>query len=158
MHYLDFIGWFLFITWIVSATIPRYLMPFLLYPVYDALEELRGGAWGTAGLGTPLSLVIQILISLALAWLLTGWSAWCVLRCLVYTQGMETGRALYFITGFILCEYALARMAQADRYRGFFLSVFHFSMAMGAFIVYSINPAPIGKVYPWLARWMGIDL
>ena len=44
MHYLNFIGWFLFITWIVSDTIPRYLMPFLLYPVYNALEELRGGA------------------------------------------------------------------------------------------------------------------
>ena len=53
MHYLDFIGWFLFITWIVSDMIPRYLMPFLLYPVYDALEELRGGAGGRGGSAPP---------------------------------------------------------------------------------------------------------
>lgn len=157
MHYLDFAGWLIFITWIVSDMIPRYIMP-LLYPAYDALEELRGGAWGMGRLGAPLSLAIQILISLTLTWILTGWSAWCVLRCMAYTRGMETGRALYFLSGFVCCEYALAKIARADRYRGFFLSVFHFSMAMGAFIVYSINPTPIGTVYPWLARWMGIPL
>ena len=28
-------------------------------------------------------------------------------------------------------------------------------MAMGAFIVYSVNPASIRKMYPWLVRWMG---
>ena len=71
MHYLNFAGWLVFITWIVSDTVPRCLMP-LLYPVYDALEEMRLGAWGTGRLGTPLSLTIQILISLTLAWILTG--------------------------------------------------------------------------------------
>ena len=59
MHYLNFAGWLVFITWIVSDTVPRCLMP-LLYPVYDALEEMRLGAWGTGRLGTPLSLTIQI--------------------------------------------------------------------------------------------------
>ncbi len=157
MHYLDFAGWLVFIAWIVSDTVPRYLMP-LLYPVYDALEEMRNGAWGLGRLGAPLSLIVQILLSLTLAWILTAWSAWCVLRCMAYTHGMATGKAPYFLTGFLCCEYALTRMAMADRHRGFFLSVFHFAMAMGAFVVYSITPAPIGEVYPWLVRWMGVRL
>ena len=29
---------------------------------------------------------------------------------------------------------------------------------MGAFIVYSVNPTPIAKAYPWLVRWMGLHL
>ncbi len=157
MHYLDFAGWLVFATWALSDLVPRYVMP-LLHPVYDALEDMENGASPMGRLGTPISLLVQILISLILTWILTGWTAWCVLRCMAYAKNPATGKALYFITGFVCCEYALARIARADRYRGFFLSVFHFTMAMGAFIVYSINPAPIKEVYPWLVRWMGLDL
>ncbi|NLL36610.1 MAG: hypothetical protein GX256_03695 [Fretibacterium sp.] len=157
MHYLKFAGWLAFITWIVSDTTCRYLIP-LLSPVYDALEELRSGAWNTGKAGPLLSLIIQIGLSLALAWLLTTWSSWCVLFCMTHTQSMETGRFLYSFTGFLFCEYALAKMAKVDRYRSFFMSIFHFTMAMGAFVVYSMNPTSIRSLYPWLARWMGVSL
>ncbi len=157
LHYLDFAGWLVFIAWIASDMVPRHIMP-LLYPVYDALEGLRSEDGGMGSLGAPLSLLIQILLSMALAWVLTGWSAWCVLRCIVYTRGMPAGRVQYYLTGLVCCEFVLSRMAKADRYRGFFLSVFPFAMSMGAFIVYSVNPTPIAKAYPWLVRWMGLHL
>ena len=143
-------------TWIVADTVPRYVMP-QLHSVYDILEELAGGGWGTGRLGRPLSLLIQIVFSLTLAYVLTIWSTWCVLRCISYTQAPGTGRAWYFITGFICCEYALGRMAKVDRYRGFFMSVFHFTIPMGAFIVFTVNPVAIKEYFPWLMRWMGVD-
>ena len=46
-------------------------------------------------------------------------------------------------------------MAKFDKYRGFFMSVFHFAIAMGAFIVFSQNYAAIKVYYPWLIRLMG---
>ncbi|WP_314717263.1 hypothetical protein [uncultured Fretibacterium sp.] len=154
LNYLEFAGWLILITWIASYVFPRYIMP-SLHPLCDALEELHGGSGGMGFLGAPLSLLFQIILSLALTWLLTGWSAWCVLYCRAYTRGMTTGRIQYYLTGLFCCEFALSRMAKADRYRGFFLSVLPFAMAMGAFIVYSVNPASIRKMYPWLVRWMG---
>jgi hypothetical protein len=157
MNYLGFAGWLFFLTWIVADTIPRYVLP-SLHSVYDALEELDAGAWGTGRLGAPLSLLIQAVLSAFLAYVLTTWSTWCVLRCIVYTQTLESGKSFYFITGFLCCEYALGKMAKADRHRGFFMSVFHFVMAMGAFVVFAMNPAPIKTAFPWLLRLMDIDL
>jgi hypothetical protein len=144
------------VTWIVADTVPRYILP-KLASVWEALEELNAGGWRTGIPGRPLSFVIQIIISISLAYILAAWSAWCVLRCISYTRSPETGRMLYFITGFVCCEYALYKMAKADRYRGFFMSVFHFTMGMGAFVVFAINPLPMQDAYPWLLRWMGIS-
>jgi hypothetical protein len=79
------------------------------------------------------------------------WSVWCVLRCFTYTQGLETGRAAYFVTGFLCCEYALGKIAKAGKYRGFFISVLPFAMAMGAFVVFTVNPRPIFEAFPWLS-------
>lgn len=157
MNYLSFVGWLLFMTWIISDTIPRYIQPHL-HSIWDGLEELAAGGWGTGRAGGPLSLVIQIVIAVALAYVLTVWSAWCVLRCISYTRDPETGRALYFLTGFVCCEYALGKMAKVDRYRGFFMSVFPFTMAMGAFVIFTLNPVPMQEAYPWLLRWMGMNL
>ena len=157
MNYLSFSGWLFFMTWIVADTIPRYVQPHL-HSVWDALEELAGGGWGTGRAGKTLSFAIQVVISVALAYLLTAWSVWCVLRCIGYTRFPETNRFLYFMTGFICCEYALGRMAKVDRYRGFFMSVFPFTMAMGAFVIFTLNPPAMKEAYSWLIRWTGVGL
>jgi hypothetical protein len=141
--------------WVMGDTVPRYILS-QLESVWDALEDLSAGGWGTGRFGKPLSLAIQIVLSVSLAYVLTVWSAWCVLRCISYTRSPETGRALYFITGFVCCEYALGKMAKACRYRGFFMSVFHFTMGMGAFVIFAMNPQPMKEAYPWLIRWMGV--
>lgn len=156
MHYLNFTSWLFFMTWVIADSVPRYVLP-RLFPVYDALEELETGGWGTERLGKPLSLTIQILLSLSLAYILTIWSTWCVLRCIVFTRVPDTSRALYFVTGFICCEYALGKIAKADRHRGFFISVFPYTMAMGAFVVFSMNYQPMKEAFPWLIRWMGVN-
>ncbi len=155
MNYINFAGWLLAVTWVVADTVPRYIMP-RLYPIFDTLEELHGGGWGTGKFGIFLSMTLQILLSLAMAWLLTAWSTWCVLRCYLYTIGSES-RFSYFLLGFICCEYALCKMAKADRYRGFFMSIFHFTIPMGAFVVFTIMPQSIKDYYPWLLRWMGLS-
>lgn len=157
MNYLSFVGWLSFMSWIIADTVPRYILP-QLYPAYEALEELSKGAWGTGRLGPVLSLATQMLISAALAYALITWSAWSVLRCIVYTQNRDVSRALYFITGFICCEYTLGKIARADRFRTFFLSVLPYTMSMGAFIVFSMNYQPMKDAFPWLIRWMGLEL
>ncbi|MDR3264999.1 MAG: hypothetical protein LBT15_03210 [Synergistaceae bacterium] len=156
MNYLNFTGWLFIMTWLIADMVPRYILPWL-NSVWSALEDLAAGGRGTGRFGRPLSLAVQMVISVALAYILTAWSAWCVLRCINYTRSPETARILYFLTGFICCEYALGKMARADRYRGFFMSVFHFTMAMGACVIFAINPLPMKEAYPWLVRWMGAN-
>ena len=136
--------------------VPRYILP-RLSGIYDALEELSEGAFCAKKLGAPISLAIQVIISVSLAYILTIWSVWCVLRYFTYTRGMDTGRWLYAITGFSCCEYALGKMARADKYRGFFMSVFHYTFAMGAYVVFTINPMPITTAYSWLVRLVGFE-
>jgi hypothetical protein len=85
-----------------------------------------------------------------------SWAVWCVLRYFAYTKGLDSRRALYFVTALLCCEYPLGKLAKADRYRGFFMSVFHFAMGMGAFVVFVINPIPIKEAYPWLMRLTGV--
>ena len=156
MNYFRFSGWLFFMTWIISDSIPRYVTPHL-HSIYDTFEELERGAWNTGRLGAPLSLTLQIILSFALAYILSTWSVWCLLRCFSYTRVPETSRALYFLTGFVCCEYALGKMAKADRYRGFFMSVFHFSISMGTFVVFSMNPLQLKTYFPWLLRLMGME-
>ena len=156
MNYVGFAGWLFFMTWVVADTIPRYVMPRLAH-VCDTLEDLAAGGWGTGRQGFFLSMAIQIVLSAALAYILMTWSAWCVLRCIVYTRTPGTGRALYIATGFLCCEYALGKIAKAGRYRGFFISVLPLAMAMGAFVVFTVNPRPIAEAFPWLAALMGVS-
>ena len=144
-------------TWIVGDTATRYILP-QLERVYDTLEDLSKGAFCPKNPGAFLSKTIQIVLSVSLAYILTTWPVWCVLRYFTYTRGMESGRYLYGITGFLCCEYALGRMAKAYPYRGFFMSVFHYAFAMGAYIVFIINPAPIFEAYPWLVRMVNFNL
>lgn len=124
----------------------------------DILDELSMGGFGAGRWGWLLSRLIQIILSVFLAYVLTIWPVWGLLRCISYTRSLDTGWALYFITGFIICEYPLGSMAKATKYRGFFMSVFHFAISMGAFVVFSMNPLAMKNAYPWLVRLMGIDL
>lgn len=155
MNYLSFAGWLAFWGWIFSDTITRYLLP-QLHSVYDVLEDLKSGKWLAVGIGSLLALIAQALIAVALTYFFMTWSTWCVLRCIVYTQNLETGRALYYITAFLCCECALGKVARADKYRTFFLSVFPYTMSMGAFVVFSMNPKPMQDAFPWLIRLMGL--
>jgi len=156
INYLKFTGWLFFMTWIASDTVPRYILP-RLESVYDALEDLSGGAFCAKNLGVPLSLTIQVILSVSFAYILTIWPVWCVLRYFTYTKGMDAGRWLYALTGFLCCEYALGKMAKAYRYRSFFMSVFHYTFAMGAYVVFIINPTPAAAAYPWLIRLVSFE-
>ena len=156
INYLKFTGWLFFMTWMVSDSVPRYILP-QLERVYDTLEELSGGAFCPKRIGGLLSFTIQIVLSISLAYSFTIWPVWCVLRYFTYVSGMDSGKYLYGITGFLCCEYALGKMAMAKKYRGFFMSVFHYAIAMGAYTVFIINPKPILEYYPWLIRLVGFD-
>ncbi|MCL2768229.1 MAG: hypothetical protein FWE49_05845 [Synergistaceae bacterium] len=135
---------------------PRFILP-QLERVYDTLDELEKGAFCAKSFGGPLSLTIQIILSVSLAYILTIWPVWCVLRYYEYVRLMDDGRSLYGITGFILCQYALAKLALSTKYRGFFMSVFHYAVAMGAYLVFIINPMSIKDSYPWLIRLVGFE-
>ena len=156
MNYLRFMGWLAFMAWALCGVVPRYILPQLEH-VYDILDDLSEGSFCEKSLGRPLSISIQVVLSLFLAYVLTIWPVWCVLRYFEFTRPLETGRALYGISGFLLCEYPLGEMANSYKYRGFFTSVFHYTMAMGAYVVFIINPIPIMDYYPWLMRLVGFS-
>ncbi|GHV36789.1 hypothetical protein FACS1894187_12030 [Synergistales bacterium] len=156
MGYFSFAGWFAFAAWILADTGKRYIMP-RFGSLCDTLDELSSGGFGAGRWGSLLSRLIQIIISVFLSYILTIWPVWSVLRCVLYTRSPDSNWALYFITGFIICEYPLGSMAKALPYRGFFMSTFHFAISMGAYIVFSINMSPIKTAYPWLVQLMGID-
>ena len=154
MEYLKFAGCLALTAGLFAELACRCIVP-LLASLYDKLEKLSRGDWGTGRWGAKASSGIQFVFSIALAYVLTTWSVWCVLRCIVYTRDLENGRGLYFLTGLICCEYALGKIAMADRYRGFFMSVLPFPMAMGAFVVFAMDPSPMGESYPWMIEWLG---
>ena len=157
MNYLNFAGWLLFMTWVISDIVPRYILPQLEH-VYDTLDSLAEGAFCAKSLGRPLSLLIQVVVSISLAYLLTAWPVWCILRYFEHVRHIDDSwRVLYGITGFLCCLYALGKMASAHKYRGFFMSTFHYAVAMGAYIVFIINPRPIMEAYPWLVNMMGFQ-
>ena len=136
--------------------VPLHILP-QLERVYDTLEDLSKGAFCAKKFGEPLSLSIQIVVSVSLAYILAIWPAWCVLRYFEYTRELDGGRILYAVTGFLCCEYALGKIAKTAKHRGFFMSVFPYAISMGAYIVFIINPMPIKEAYPWLMRLVGFE-
>jgi hypothetical protein len=103
-----------------------------------------------------IALTIEIIFIMCLTYALVSWSAWCVLRCVMYTQGMETYRWVYFVPGFLCCELALGKASNAAPYRNL-LGLIPYVMGMGAFVVFSLNYEPIRTSFAWMIKFVGLE-
>lgn len=147
--YLKYAGFLLFWGWILSVGYIRYVLPFI-ESALDAVESLEksGGPFPKA-----IAFISKLLMTGSQMYLLGIWSAYCVLRTMIFLMEPETSGWLYYTTAFVVCEGMLGAVAKQEKYRGL-LSVFHTAMAMGLFVIFAMNPYFLRSVYPWLPPMM----
>ena len=159
IEYLKFIFWTALWAWVLSDTYARYVMPFI-DKFYNALDEITNASLEKGKreyyFRKTITMSIEIIFSIFLAYIMISWSVWCLLRCVLYTQGLDVDRWVYFISGGICCELALGRAARALPHRNFFASM-PYIMAMGAFVVFSMNYEPVRTTFPWVIKFVGLD-
>jgi hypothetical protein len=145
LNYLVYAGFLLLWGWILAAGYIRYVLPFI-ESAYDSLESME-----KSGETFPriIAFLSKIIMSGAQMYLLGIWSAYCVLRTMIFLRAPGTSGWLYYITAFLICEGVLGIVAKREKYRGL-LSVFHSAMAMGLFVIFALNPYFLASVYPWL--------
>jgi hypothetical protein len=145
--------------WILSDTVARYVVPYIdrFYVVVgDMAKTIEVSGKANLYFIKTVSLLIQIIFTLCLIYIMTSFSVWCILRCVMYTQGLDENRWVYFIAGGICCELALGRVARASTYRSF-LGMLPYVMAMGAFIYFPLNYEPIRTAFPWMIKFVGLS-
>jgi hypothetical protein len=157
LHYLTFFSWLALWGWIFSDLCCRFGIK-KLGAVHSALDELASGIYCGVRWGRALALGLEVLFALVLAYILMIWAVWCVLMSVRYTIGQQESQWVYFVTGFICCVLPLGKVARAMPSRGFWGSVFPFTMGMGAFIVFSLNDQPIRDAFPWMLYFVGLRL
>ncbi|MBL3539398.1 hypothetical protein [Aminivibrio sp.] len=149
MHYLNYAFFLLLWGWILSGGYVRYVVP-LIGSVFTTLESLEESG---QIFHRVLAFLVKIVLTVAQAYVLGIWSAYCVLRTMVFLLEPGTNGWLYYISAFIICEGILGIVAKREPYRGL-LSVFHSAMAMGFFVIFALNPYFLASVYPWLPPLM----
>ena|GEM_PF-748029 len=159
LEFLKFISWTALWAWVLSDSYARYVTPFIA-KFYNALDEItntdKEKGKSNYYYRKTITMSIEIIFSIFLAYIMISWSVWCLLRCVLYTRGFDVDRWVYFISGGICCELALGRAARALPHRNFF-SAMPYIMGMGAFIVFSMNYEPIRTTFPWVIKFVGLE-
>ncbi len=84
------------------------------------------------------------------AYILSGWTAFCVFRSMEMARLPHTAGWIYLTTGFVLCQIPLGLIAVRDHQKEFVL-VLRTVIPMGAFAVFAMVPARIDIFYAWIA-------
>lgn len=144
--------------WILSSSYSRYVVP-RVQSVFDLADSIESGK-GQFKLEGPLARIasgsLRVVLTFSQMYLLGIWAGYCTLRIIRYTHlpGVEH-KWFFHIAAFFICEGALGVIAHRETYRGI-LSILHSAMAMGMFVMFSLNPYMMAPVYPWLIKVMGI--
>jgi len=157
-EYFKFISWTALWAWTLSDTAARFIIP-LTDRFYDSLDMIAktGLKEGRSILYVKVIIpFIKFIFLMMTTYVLVSWSTWCVLRCVLYTQGLETGRWIFFIPGFLCCEIALSKASRASS-RQSIVYIIPYIMAMGAFVVFSLNYEPIRTTFSWLIPFVGLE-
>jgi len=152
LMYLKFLSYLLFWGWILSVGYVRYLVPFF-ESALDAIEsiESRGGLFHRG-----IALLSNLFMAGSRTYFLGMWSAYCVIRTMIFMLEPEANGWIYFPTSFIVCEGYLGVMGRKEKFRGV-LSILHITMAMGLFVMFALNPYFLKSVYPWFFGVMKFD-
>ena len=149
MHFFNYAFFLLVWGWVLYGAYIRFVFP-LIGSVFSTLESME-----SSGQRVPraLAFIVKIILTIAQTYVLGIWSAYCVLRTMVFLQEPGTNGWLYYISAFLICEGILGIVAKRETYRGL-LSVFHSAMAMGFFVIFALNPYFLASVYPWFPPLM----
>jgi hypothetical protein len=152
LTYLNYVFFLVFWGWILSVGYIRYILPFI-ESAFDTLEamEKSGELFPRA-----IAFIAKLAMTGSQMYILGIWSAYCVLRTMIFLHEPGTNGWLYYITAFLVCEGFLGAVAKKEKYRGL-LSVFHSAMAMGLFVIFAMNPYFLRSVYPWLPPMMNFS-
>ncbi len=153
MAYLKYTSLLIFWGWILSVAYIRYILPFI-ESALDAVDtiEQAGGAFRRG-----IAFATKVLMAGAQMYVLGTWSAYCVIRTMIFLAPPEASGWLYYPTAFVVCEGFLGAVAKKEKFRGL-LSVVHSAMAMGLFVIFAMNPYFLRSVYPWLFPIMNFSL
>ncbi len=83
------------------------------------------------------------------AYILSGWTAFCVFKSMEMARLPHTTGWIYMFAGFILCQASLGFIAVRDHEPEFVL-VLRSVIPMGAFAAFALAPARIDLFYGWL--------
>jgi len=102
-EFFKFLSWTALWAWVLSDTAFRYVIP-KIDKFYDTLDKIaktntREGVFRFLLVKT-IVMFIRLFAIMCLTYLMASWSAWCVLRRVLYTKGLETKRWLFFISGY----------------------------------------------------------
>ena len=159
LEFFKFFSWTALWAWVLSDTAVRFVLP-LIDKFHNILGEITKTSLNEEKskyyFMKTIALSLEFIFSICFTYVLTSWTVWCVLRCVLYTQGMVTNRWPFFIAGFLCCELALAHPARASTRKNF-LGVLPYILAMGAFMVFSLNYDPIRTTFPWIIKFVGLE-
>lgn len=156
MTLLKFLFPLLLWAWIVSTSYSRYITP-RVQAALDTVEKLADTEKDVKELHVRISAIsLRIVLTVGQMYALGIWSGYCALRTIRYTHlpGVEH-KWIYHVLAFFICEGVLGYIAQKETYRGI-LSILHSAMAMGMFVMFSLNPYMMVPIYSWLIRVMKI--
>ncbi len=142
--------------YIIAVIYARYVTPF----VEGIRESLSSGeivndiAGGNTG-NRVLKFVVDLVLFMAQAYFLTGWSAYTVLKVRTMTHLPDVSSpVIFYIIGIGVCQWALGYIALRERFQGF-LSILHSVVAMGACVTFAFKPQHIPVLYGWMVNLMG---
>jgi hypothetical protein len=159
LEFLKFFSWNALWAWVLSDTVSRYAVPYF-DKFYDVLDEMVKTREDNGKVNhyfiKAIAVLIEIIFSICLTYMMVSWSVWCIVRCVLYTQGLDVNRSVYFITGGICCIFALGVVARASVHKHF-LGVLPYIVSMGSFVVFSMNYEPIRTTFPWIIKFVGLN-
>lgn len=142
--------------WIVSSSYARYVTP-RIQSALVTIEGMDDKDNPVKAIHVRISAIsLRVIMTVGQMYALGVWAAYCALRTIRYTHlpGVES-KWIYHLLAFFICEGALGYIAQKETYRGI-LSILHSAMAMGMFVMFSLNPYMMVPIYSWLIRLMKI--
>nr|WP_321502031.1 hypothetical protein [uncultured Dethiosulfovibrio sp.] len=142
--------------YIIAVLYARFVIPFV-EGIRESLVkgELVGEMAGGARSNRALKVVVDLVLFMAQAYFLTGWSAYTIVKIRSITHLPEvTSPIIFYLIGMGVCQWALAYIALRERFQGF-LSILHSVVAMGACATFALKPQHIPVLYGWMVNIMG---
>ena len=129
--------------WALPVLYLRFLTPLFARGRHFFSFDIEG-RWGR--IANNLSLA---LFTASEAYILSGWTAFCVFKGMEMARLPHTTGWIYMFTAFVLCQAPLGFIAVRDHQKEFFL-VLRSVIPMGAFAAFALAPERIDLFYSWL--------
>lgn len=142
--------------YIIAVLYARFMTPFVegirdSLTAGDLVDEIAGGD----KTNRILKLVVDFILFMAQAYLLTGWSAYTILKIRAITHLPDAASPVaFYVIGIGVCQWSLSYIALREKFQGI-ISILHSVVAMGACLTFAFKPYHIPVLYGWMVKMMG---